>query len=421
MSSPFISYSITPLLLRHIYASCSYPPTGECDHSSYVYDEGDLENLRKVLGSKQLWAHDTGFVGELERDFAKRIGARHSIAANAAMSLLDAAIFAAGVGAGDEVICDPIVQFHAIATLYNNAHPVFADVDPKTWLIDPASVEKRITKFTKAIVCTHLWGLPCKLDALRRIADEHDITLIEDCAHVLFSKYKGRNVGTWGHIGIFSLCGGKHVSTGDGGLATTNDEELEKRMRSMVIFGESPPELAHNYRMTELVAAVALAQLDKADGYLKLRSENYGVYDEAVKDCPWLERRTVPTDRTIEGYIWGCLFRGEEYGVGYAAFKDAAEEVGAKVDFGFTQVPAYQYALFQVPMAYGNKGCPLRRCPYYKGDHTPYDADGVRGLCPVAEDLIPRTVSTGVFAPKEVVVKNAGLLRNAIKRAERGR
>lgn len=378
-----------------------------------------MANIKKVLGSKQLWARETGFVGELEREFARRIGAKYSIAANAAMSLLDAAIYAAGVGVGDEVICDPIVQFHAIATLYNNAHPVFADVDPKTWLIDPSSVEKRITKYTKAIICTHLWGLPCELGALRRIADEHGITLIEDCAHVLFAKFKGRNAGTWGDIGIFSLCGGKHISTGDGGLATTNDEELAKRIRSMVIFGESPPELAHNYRMTELVAAVALAQLDKADGYLKLRCENYKIYDEAVKDCMWLERRTVPAERTIEGYIWGCLFRGDECGIRYGAFKDAVEEVGAKVDFGFTQVPAYQYELFQVPMAYGNKGCPLRGCPYYKGGFTPYDAGKVRGLCPTAEDLIPRMVSTGVFAHKEDVLNNADLLRNAIRKVER--
>jgi len=287
-------------------------------------------------------------------------------------------------------------------------------------LIDPASVEKRITKYTKAIISTHLWGLPCELDALRRIADEHDIPLIEDCAHVLFAKFKGKNVGTWGHIGIFSLCGGKHISTGDGGLAITNDEELAKRMRSTIIFGESPPELAHNYRMTELVAAVALAQLDKVDGYLKLRSENYKIYDEVVKDCSWLERRTIPTDRAIEGYIWGCLFKGDECGVEYGVFKDAVEGVEAKLDFGFTQVPAYQYKLFQVPMAYGNKGCPLRGCPYYKGGFTPYDADKVRGLCPVAEDLIPRIISTGVFAPKENVVTNANRLRNAIRKVEGG-
>lgn len=387
---------------------------------SYIYDERDLANLKKVLESGQLWARDAGFVGELEREFARRKGVKQAVAANAAMSLLDGAIYAAGAGVGDEVICDPIVQFHAIATLYNNAHPVFADVDAKTWLIDPSSVEKRITKHTKAIVCTNLWGMACELDTLRCIADEHNIVLIEDCAHILFGKYKGKDVGTWGHIGVFSFCGGKHLSTGDGGIAVTEDDDLAKRLRSMIIFGESPPELAHNYRMTELVAAVALAQLNRVQEYIKLRNENYAVYDDAVKDFSWLERRTIPSDRTLEGYIWGCLFRGDEYGIEYQALRNAVEDVEAKFGFGFTQVPAYQYKLFQVPMAYKNKGCPLRGCPYYKGSFTPYDEDKVRGLCPVAEDLIPRIISAGTLAPKESVQKNADLLRKAIQKVEEG-
>jgi len=387
---------------------------------SYIYDEQDLGNLRKALESKQLWARDKGFVGELEREFARRLGSRYAVAGNAAMSLLHAAINAAGAGAGDEVICDPVVQFHAVAALYNNAHPVFADIDPRTWLINPESVEERITKHTKAIVCTHLWGLPCELDTLRRIADKHDLVLIEDCAHSLFAKYKGKNSGTWGHIGVFSFCGGKHLSTGDGGVAVTDDEDLMKKMRAMIIFGESPPELAHNYRMTELVAAVALAQLDRVDGYIRLRNENYEVYEEVVRECTWLESRMIPGDRTLSAYIYGCLFRGREHGVDYNAFKDAAEEVGVKAGFGFTQVPAYLYEFFQAPLAYGNKGCPLRGCPYYRGSFTPYDKHRVLGLCPVAEDLIPRIVSTNVWMPKEDALRNADLLRKTIRMMERG-
>jgi len=387
------------ILLRHL-------------QTPYIYDEKELANLKQVLDSKNLAAHDTGFVGRFEREFAKRIGAKHGIAANAAMSLLHASINAAGAGVGDEVICDPIVQFHAVAAMYNNAHPVFADVDPRTYLIDPASVQERITKHTKAIVCTNLWGVPCELDALRQIADEHDVVLIEDCAHSLFAKFKGKNSGTWGHIGIFSFCYGKHLSTGDGGMAVTNDEELMRKIRAMIIFGETPPELAWNYRMTELVAAVGLAQLDKVEGYINLYNANSKILDEVVDECRWLERRMVPKDRTLSAYIYACTFRGEDHGINYDDFKDAVEEVGASAGFGYTQLPAYKYRFFQVPLAYGNKGCPLK-CQYYKGSFEYMD-----GLCPVAEDLIPRLVTIRVIARQDEVLKNANLLRKAIRRVE---
>ena len=380
----------------------------------YQFDEKELTNLKEVLDSGNLAAHDGGFVGRLERAFARRIGAKHGVAANSAMSLLHAAINAAGAGAGDEVICDPIVQFGAVASMYNNAYPVFADVEPKTFLIDPESVRARITRHTKAIVCTNLWGVPCELDRLREIADEHGLVLIEDCAHALFAQFKEKHCGTWGHVGVFSFNQGKHLPTGDGGMAVTDDEALMGKMRAMLIFGESPSELAWNYRMTELAAAVGLAQLEKVVGYIAGYNENKRILDALVDECAWLARREIPEDRTLSGYMYGMLFRGDQHGIDYDDFKKVVEETGANVGFGFTKMPAYQYRFFQVPLAYGNKGCPLR-CVYYKGNF-----EYRNGLCPVAEDLIPRIVSVRLMATREEVQRNAELLHEAIRKVEKG-
>lgn len=380
----------------------------------YQFDQKERDNLEQVLASGSLAARDDGFVGRFERAVAERMGARHGVAGSSAMALLHAAVNAAGAGAGDEVICDPIVQFHAVASMYNNAHPVFADVLPETWLIDPGSVKKLITKHTKAIVATNLWGYPCALDELRQIADDHGVKLIEDCAHAWFTPYRGKYCGTWGHIGVYSCNHGKHLTTGDGGVAVTDDPQLDRRLRGMLIFGESPPELAWNYRMTELEAAIGLAQLDKVPGYIEVFNKNAEMLDAVVDGCKWLDKRALPSQAGRSSYHWSCAFQGKRAGVSYDAFKAACKEVGAPISFGFTQVPAYQYKVFSEPLAYGNKGCPIK-CAYYQGEYW-YKP----GLCPVAEDLIPRLCCTGVMSQPEPVARAADLLGKAIAMAEKG-
>jgi dTDP-4-amino-4,6-dideoxygalactose transaminase len=408
------------------------------------FDGPELSYLQDILNSGQLAQSDERYVGRLERAFAEAYGAKYAIAGNAAMSLLIAALYAAGAGTGDEVVCDPIVQFHAIAALWQNAHPTWADVRAEDWLIDPASAEANITAQTKAICCTHLWGLPCEVDRLREIADRRGVVLIEDCAHAMFLPYASppgplsltgegeseasppcsplpageggrRWVGTWGHIGVFSFCQGKHMTSGDGGMAITNDSELAQRLRSVTMFGESPPELATVFRMTEMQAAIALAQLERVRGYIEAYRKSYEVFSAALEGCAWLQPRLIRPGRGNSPYWFSFAFRGEEHGVSYDAFKRALFETGDPWMVGFTQVPAYQYKLFRVPLAYQNKGCPLHGCPYYQGAYEYKD-----GLCPVAEDLIPRLVTTSCMIPEEEAKPVAEGLRRAIAEAERG-
>jgi len=377
------------------------------------FDGKEIDYLREVLAAGRLSGQAEGFKGKVEKAFAEAFGVKHAIAGNSAMSLLISSVYAAGAGAGDEVVCDPLVQFHAISALWQNAHPTWADVCEDTWLMDPESARAAITPHTKAICSTHLWGLPCEVDALREVADEAGVVLIEDCAHAMFLPYKGKYVGTWGHVGVFSLCQGKHMTTGDGGIALTDDDELDQRIRSVIAFGESPPHLATVFRMTELQAAVALAQLEKVKGYIEEYRKSYAALSAAVADCDWLQPRAVKEGCGNSPYIFSFLFRGDEKGIELNDFKEALFDTGEAFNIGFTQVPAYKYKLFKQPMAYQNKGCPLHGCPYYKGDYEYKD-----GLCPTAERILPRIVNVNCMVAEADAQRVADALRRAVAKTE---
>ncbi len=379
------------------------------------FDGPELDYLKQILTRGRLSGQGDGFHGKLEKAFAEAYGVKHAIAANAAMSLLISSAYAVGAGAGDEIVCDPLVQFHAIGALWQNVYPTWADVCPDTWLMDPASARANITPQTKAICVTNLWGQPAELDALRQVADDQQVLLIEDCAHAMFLPYRDKYAGSWGHIGVFSFCQGKHMTTGDGGIAITNDDDLAARIRSITCFGESPPHLATVFRMTEMQAAIGLAQLERVKGYLEEYLKAYDELSAAVDGCRWLQPRVIRPGCGNSPYIFSFLFRGDDHGVDIEAFKQALFATGDTWNVGFTQVPAYQYKLFKQPMAYQNKGCPTHNCPYYEGSYEYRD-----GLCPNAEALLPRLVNHNCMMSAEDAKGVAARLREAIEAAEKG-
>ena len=382
------------------------------------FGKEEVRNVTKVVESGSFADHAGGFIPKFERDFEKALDAKHAIAGASAMVLMHAVPGAIGAGPGDEVICDPIVQFHGVALLHGNVVPVFADVRPDNFLLDPKSVEKKITKRTRAIWVTHLWGFPAEVDKLRKIADKHGIYLIEDCAHAIFCEYKGKYLGNWGHIGTYSFNMGKQLPTGEGGMAVTNDDALAQELRKRIIFGESPPVLASNYRMTEFSAAIGVAQLKKVPGYLKQYRKGKEHLDKVVDSCKWLVKRAIPKGGGVAPYSYACIFRGDKAGIDYGAFKNAlracAEGQGVRFGFGFTQRPAYMYEFFRNPNAYGNKGCPYN-CHLYKGK-----VQFAEGTCPVAEDVLPRIVTTGNMTTVSQCRKEANVLKQAIAMAEAG-
>jgi len=378
------------------------------------FGKAEIRNLTRVLQSGYLADRPGGFMDRFRRDFARDLEAKHAITGATAMVLMQAAAAAIGAGAGDEIICDPVVQFHGIACLHNNVVPVWADVRPDNFLMDPDSVECRITPRTRAIWVTHLWGFPAEVDRLRRIADRHGIYLLEDCAHAIFARYKGKYVGNWGHIGTFSFNMGKQLPTGEGGMAITNDDRLAAELERRIIFGESPLVLSSNYRMTELQAAVGVEQLRKVPGYLETYRKGKHYLDAAIADCEWLDERKVPPDTEVAPYFWACIFHGERAGIDYGVFKAALQHTGGQFGTGFTQRPAYLYEIFRNPNAYGNKGCPYN-CHLYAGK-----VQWPQGLCPVAEDVIPRIVVTSNMVPVSAARQRAAALRKAIKLTEDG-
>ena len=376
-----------------------------------IFDDEDLAMVKEVLDSGDLCSIGGKMTPRFERAFAEEMKVKHAVAMNSAMSVLHAAVAAAGAGAGDEVICDPLVQFGAVAAMYNNAIPVFADVRRDTHLVDPESIKERITERTKAIICTHLWGLPCDMDPIMEIAAAHDLIVVEDIAHAIYATYKGRLTGSLGHIGSFSFQMGKQLGLGDAGMGTTNDDYLADRLadgsgtRGRATF----PRVMWNYRINEVVSAIGLVQLTRTKQYVADGTANAELYNEAVKDTPLVQAQHVPPDRTNTYHIWAGTFEGDKHGIDYDEFKRAVSEEGCSVGFGYINVPAYLHDVIKEPLGYG-RGCPTA-CPLHVG-RVSYQ----RNLCPVAEDLMPRLMMAGTAGTRETHRENADKLRKAIER-----
>ena len=380
-----------------------------------VYGKEEMANLARVIEKGNFADHRGGFMDEFRDGFAKALDSKYAVAGATAMLLMHAIPGAIGAGVGDEIICDPIVQFHGIACLHNNIIPVWTDVRPDDFLMDADKVEEKITKRTKAIWVTHLWGFPAEVDKLRAIADKHGIYLLEDCAHALLAEYKGKKIGTYGHIATFSFNMGKQLPTGEGGMAITNDKKLYDELNRRIIFGESPEVLSSNYRMTEFQAAVGAAQLKKVPGYIEMYRKGKELLDAAIADCSWLKPRKAIDGGVVAPYHWSCMFYGEDKGVTLAVFNAALRETGSHAGIGFVQRPAYKYNFFKNPNAYGNKGCPYN-CHLYDGK-----VDWPDGLCPIAEDVLPRLVTVNNMVSLEAAAKTAEAIRKAIALAESGK
>jgi dTDP-4-amino-4,6-dideoxygalactose transaminase len=379
-----------------------------------VFDEEDLKAVKKVLDSGNLSSMGGKATSAFEAAFAHALGACYAVAMNSAMSVLHSAVIAAGAGAGDEVICDPVCVFGAVASMYNNAVPVFVDINPVTWNMDPDLIEAKITERTKAIIVTHVLGLPAEMDRIMAVARKHGLTVIEDCAHSLFATYDGKNTGTWGDIGSFSFQMSKQLALGDGGIGVTDNQELAKTLDlnggaptfASIAFG-----LHFNYRINEQTAAIGLVQLKRARGYIDGLIENAGLYDRAVEGCDWIVLQRGPAQAVHTFHLWGATFHGDEKGIPLDDFTRLLEEQGAPLGVGYTNLPAYKHPLIAHRLGYG-RGCPLD-CPLYLGTHNHYPD----GLCPNVEWLMPRILLVNTFGPKENHERGAERLKRVIERA----
>ena len=379
-----------------------------------VFGDKELKNLKEVLGSKTLGWAQGGMVTRLDAAFAEYTGARYGICRNSAMTGLAQAVAISGAGCGDEVICDPLVHFGGVAALSFNCVPRFVDVKYDTYLMDPKDVEKAITRHTKALVVTNLWGLCAELDKIRALCRKHDIFMIEDCAHVIGARWKGKHAGTYGDIGVFSFQQGKHICTGDGCVMITNRKDLHHALYNEWAFkGESPSFLTLNFRMNELTAAVGLAQLERFPGYLEQYNACLEIYNHAIADCTWLRNRRVSKSARQSGYVWACLWEGDRVDLSFDKFKQTCADEGLPIRFEFTERPATTFDVFRKSTAYHKPDCPVR-CPLYKGNYDPRKAE-----LPVAADVLKRVMIMGcVEVPLGQARRNAAALKRVIRKME---
>lgn len=293
------------------------------------HSEADAQALLGVLESGKWGSTHGDIVATFESEFAAAHGAKYGVALTNGTLAIAAALRAAGVGVGDEVIVPPYTFIAtASAALFVGAVPTFADVEPDTHLIDPASVERAITDRTKAIIAVHLAGSVANLDALNHIAETRGLTLIEDAAQATGAAWRGRPVGAIGHLGTFSFQSSKNITAGEGGIVLTDDERLAAGVYSLVNVGRvrgggwyEHASVGYNLRLTEFQGALLRGQLTRLPEQQKVRDENAKLLTQLLADVDGVEVDREPAEMTAHGRH---LFMFRVPGLGKAGLRDAA-------------------------------------------------------------------------------------------------
>jgi perosamine synthetase len=330
-------------------------------------------------------------VKEFESAWANYFNVKHAITVNSWTSGLVAAIGAIGIEPGDEIIVSPwTMAASATAILHWNAIPVFADIDPQTYCLDPNSIRKNITTFTKAIMVIDIGGQSADMDEIMSIAKEYNLKVISDTAQAPGSLYKGKFTGTLAHVGGYSLNYHKHIHTGEGGVLVTNDDDLALRMRLIrnhaeAVVGDLGVKnitnmIGHNFRLGEIEAAIGIEQLKKLDKFIKTRMQAASRLTEGLKD---LQGLGLPTVRENCTHVYYMYFMTIDSNKTYAKREQIFNALVAEgvVGLGLTFANVHLLPVFQQKQAYGSKGFP------WSSDICRRDINYQKGICPVAEGL----------------------------------
>jgi len=305
---------------------------------SWRFDEKEQKYLKEVLDSGFASGTSGNMNTRLERAFAKKFNAKFAITANSGTTTLHAALWALGVRYGDEVIVTPLTVISCMnSILYCNAIPVFADIDPETFNIDPESIRKKISPRTKAIMTVHLYGQVCNMTEIMKIAKEFKLAVVEDCAQCYLGTHKGKIEGSFGDIASWSFENSKHITTGDGGILTCNDEKIGDNLRRLTCQGfrnataisgkiraskdlfQNPNFKRHSqygfmYRLPEAAAAIGLAQIEKVDWFVQLRIKMAKMYLEVIEDtdCKWIKPQKTPEGDINSYYAFAATLENTE-------------------------------------------------------------------------------------------------------------
>lgn len=386
------------------------------------YNGNEMEYVLQALDSNNPKNKEKSWSQRFEEEFCRVMGVKYAIACNSGTSGLHAALAGAGIKPGDEVINPALtVVMDAYSIIHMGATPVFADIDSDTQTIDPEDLQKKITPKTKAIITVSLQGLPVDIDPIMELAQKNNLTVIEDSAQTILGMYNGKIAGTLGHIGVFSFENKKHMSCGsEGGMIVSNDENMAQRIRKFAGIGykhmtakagrtslvmstvqdpgyERFDTVGLNYRMTEVSAAIGLAQFERIKELISRRQAVAKLFYEAVGDCDWMVCQKVPEGYIHSYYTYSVKYYGEEkHGVSWKEFYNQYKEMGGDGFYGACKVPYLE--------------------PVFKN----LDINGVRygkGLCPVAEEIQPRIMQFKTnYRNLEVAKEKAEILNRLINR-----
>ena len=331
-----------------------------------VIKNGPLSGFAAVCGDRFFGGKE---VQALEKEFSKKFRIKHSVAFNSATTALHAAVVALGIGPGDEVIVPPYtMSASATAILMNGAVPIFADIDEKTFCLDPRSVESRISKFTKAIMAVNLLGQAADFSALLPIAKRYNLAIIEDNAQSPGAKWKGKYAGTIGDIGIFSFNLHKTMQTGEGGILVTNNDHYALRAQlarnhGEVVVDEMPeysggPIFGSNYRMTEVVAAMARVQLRRLDKFIERHRSQSALLTRELKSIPGLMPAYVHPDNFHVYHRFAIKVDEKKLGLSRDKLIAAMKCEGFTMSKGYVK-PIYLLPLFQNKKAFNNTQFPF--------------------------------------------------------------
>ncbi len=348
--------------------------------SGRTLGDEELALLTKVIQSGTLTGTKGTFVKQLEHDFAQLLGVKHAYACTSGSGAIHVAIAAIDPEPGDEIITTSITDMGALTPiLYQGAIPVFADVDPKTWNVTAETIAPKITERTKGIIVTHLFGNPCNMTEIMELAKAHNIPVIEDAAQALLATHNGQNIGSIGDIGCFSLQQGKHITTGEGGLITTNNDAFARRTFLAINkawgYGDPKPDhyfLALNYRMSELQGAVATAQLTKLTDIVNRRRTTANQLTEKIKDIPGIATPKIDP-RNLHSYWKYCLSVDSNLVEGGAVglAKALKEEKGIFSAPRYIQKPAFQCEIFREQRTFGKSRFPFTLASPEAVDYNP--------------------------------------------------
>lgn len=328
-----------------------------------TYGKEEEEAVLRVVRSNALCSQVGQEVETFEREFAEYNSSLYGVAVSNGTTALCVALAAAGIGVGDEVIVPPYTFVAtASAVVTQNAVPIFADIETDSLGLDPKEVHKKITPRTKAIIPVHMNGYPCDMDALLKIAKEHDLIVVEDCSHAHGAEYHGKKVGTLGDLGTFSFQHKKNMSLGEGGIVITSNPDYAEKMRNLRSFGHEM--ISYNYRMPELQAAIGRVRLAKLDEMNQIRRENAEVLRLGLSEIESLSPLKVRDNCNAVYYNYVIRYSEQKTGVLRSKILDAIKAEGIPIPFSYT--PLNIHPIFRNQNAFGHN-CPFK-CPLYQGN-----------------------------------------------------